>query len=286
MLFAVLAPFALPDSVYAAACANVSSFGAVTVHLPTLEHIKDRVIWIRMQSPEDSVRVLAEVSAKDCLEISGQSQPTNTWQWQTVRDSGGTAVPYSFGQHDDNTIKIIGVQPGVRVDRMLITDTKCVPQDFGNNCQAVGAKLATAEEHDYTVLPSPNSSPLHGKVQLSDTPTQNQGNLKEVTYSVAGTVVQQSAYGLVFDTSRLQNGTHTVYITTTLQDETQIREMVVVTIKNPHNPLTPLVRWAKLNQQALKTAGVITLGLLAGIILIRVVLIRLRKRRVRIFHGL
>lgn len=279
-LFAVM-----PRSVGAAACANVSSFGAVTVSLPVLEHIKDRVIWLRMQSAEGDAKVQVEVNSADCLQIGGQTERSDTWQWFTVKSGQGDVVPYTFTRHDGNMLKIIGVKPGVRVDKVLVTDSLCVPQDFGNNCQAGGAEMVVAEEQDFIILPQV-SGPIQGRVKLSDTPERNRSQLKEVSYRVAGQVVQRSADGIEFDTNRVKNGTHTVYITTMLQDGSQIKEQIVVEIKNPENPFTAFVRWAKLNQQGLKIGLLIIIGIVVLLVLARLALARRKKRRVRLFHGL
>lgn len=279
-------PFLMPKNAAAAACANVSSFGAVALEVPLLEHIQERMIWIRMQASNDSAMVRLEVNNQDCLDIGGSAEQSDSWQWYTQRSNDGRAVPYSFARHDNNKITVIGTQPGVRVDKVLITDSSCVPQDFGNNCQAANAELISAEDQDYAILPPPVSGPLQGKVKLSNTPEQNRQQIKEVVYRVAGQIVQQSPNGFLFDTIRVKNGTHTVYITTTLQDGTQIKEMTVIEVKNPENPLTSFLRWAKLNQQALKTGALLAAGLIVVAVIVRIAVARRKRRRVRLFHGL
>lgn len=268
----------------AAACANTSEFGTSVLQVPKLPSTNDRVLWVRMQAPNESSKVLVEVNEADCLEIGGYEYQPGTWAWQAYRDQSGAVVPLSFDSDSDNVVKVIGVSDGVKVDRILITDNSCLPVDFGNNCQ--NSVSLIEDQQAVTALLPPSNDPVSGKVRLSQTPEDNIGELKQVSYTVNGQVVQTSNAPEYFDTTLIGNGKHTVYITTKLADGNEIREMVDLEVKNPQNAFSPIVRWLKLNKHSL----LIGLGILISLVLLvvasRKFISGTRKRRERKFWGM
>lgn len=268
----------------AAACANVSTFGAVNVPVPELSNIQDQAIWVRMQGQAGS-KILVEVNGADCYEISLQDDSSNSWSWQTLQD-GSSQRKISFSRPSDNTITLIGVSDGVRLDRVLIAEPDCVPQDYGNNCQSSVSVQTNNPQDEPTALASP-SGPVSGEVHLSPT-TQNEqsARIRSVVYRVNGQVIQQEDSAAPFDSTLLDNGRYTVHIISTMEDGAVMREMIAVDIENPENALTPFVRWAKRNQLALQSVGFGLLALAAGYVIYRFITDTRRKRRERTFRGL
>lgn len=273
----------MSPSTSAAACANVSSFGSVTLNVPDLPNDNDQALWVRMQG-NSGQRVLAEINGQTCIELA---IPTNvssdTWTWQT-QQAGDELVPVSFSSRTNNTIKIIGLDDGVRIDRVLLTALDCVPQDYGNNCQT-SVELQTSSDEDIIIL-TPPSETVQGKVTLSQTPYQQGDRLSSLTYTVNGRSVQTSSDARPLDTTLLENGEYTVYITTETNDGNHIKEMVAVDIQNPENALTPLIRWFKTNTASLKIIGIgLAVILLVGA-LVAVITRYRRQKRERQFRGL
>lgn len=271
-------------SVSAAACANVSTFGAVDLPVPELSNIQDQSVWVRMQGQAGS-KILVEVNGTECYEISLQNDSSDSWSWQTLQD-GTQSRKISFSGPNGNTIKLIGVSEGVRLDRVLIAESDCIPQDYGNNCQS-SVSLRTADpQDDPTALPSP-SGPVSGSVHISPT-TQNalSDRAASVVYRVNGQVIQQEESAEPFDSTLLDNGRYTVHIITTMEDGSVVREMIALDIENPENALTPVVRWAKRNQATLQIAGFALLAIATIYIIFRFITGTRRKRRERTFRGL
>src|SRR5690606_15699721 len=127
--------------------------------------------------------------------------------------------------------------------------------------------------------------PVSGKVLLSSTPEQQHAALKELVYTVNGRKLQTSDRAVPFDTTVLENGKYTVYITTRLQDGTVIKESTAVEIKNAENFLTPAIRWIKLHWTSIKLILLVAGVVLAAIVIFRLIIGWLRHRRERSFHG-
>lgn len=265
------------SSAFAAACSNVSSFGAVSLNLPEIKKTEDRSVWVRMQSPNQSDKILLELNERECFEVGGKDSVPNQWSWQTPANS------ISLDGSEGNTLKLIGINSGVRVDRVLLTEEGCVPQDFGNNCQK--AVELTTYGPATTILPSPSDKPIGGKVVLSSTPEDNKSNLKELKYSVNGRTVQTSTTVVPFDTTLVENGKYNVLIQTVLNDGEIIYESTSLEIDNPENFLSPVVRFVRSNMLVIKKIAIVLLAVLAVLVVLKGLSMWRRSKRERSFHG-
>lgn len=92
-------------------------------------------VWTRMMPADQTNKsFLLEVDGTQCFTVTSNAGAGN-WEW--VDYQGGTStskmnMSLSQGNH---TVKLIGTQPGVKVDRVLfVSDQTCVPTGFGDNC--------------------------------------------------------------------------------------------------------------------------------------------------------
>lgn len=279
----VAVAFFTPKTVDAAACANVSSFGAVTLALPKLPVQEDRVIWVRLQALTPADTVLVQVNNDECLQVGGFAQAPGQWTWQTYR-LGEAIQTVDFPNETQNRLKVIGTSDGVRIDRVVVTGRDCVPQDFGANCQQVEAVQDVGDDA-IIQLPSPSNDAVQGEILLSSTPDKYKSQLASVAYIVDGQTVQESSTPRPFDTTRIANGKHTVQVVTTLKDGKTIRESAVIVVANAENILTPLVRWLRLYLDTIVRVGA-AMGMLLLVFLAAKLYRRTRlKRRERRFHG-
>lgn len=95
----------------------------------------------------------------------------NNWQFVDFQN-GKTAekidVEFSIGTH---TIKIIGSEQGLQLDRILLTtNTSCVPIDTGDNCLIETATNTPPQILTPTVTPVPTDLPLSIDSSVSLTP--------------------------------------------------------------------------------------------------------------------
>lgn len=270
-----------PVRVLAAECANVSSYGAVRMFLPDLSESGEYVLWLRVQSPDATARVLAEVGGR-CLDIVADTPLANQWVWQAY-EQADKPQPLSFGTTTAGSIKLYGVQDGVKVDKVLLAPADCTPVDFGENCRSGVEALASSE--GITPISPPSDKPVAGEVVLSTTPDRFASRLKKVTYTVGGRTLQQATKPQPFDTTLVDNGKHTVIIETTLNDGEVIRESTVIEVDNPLNAFSPLTRWLRLNRSGVLTILAAVGSVLAVILMFALIRRWYMRRRELRFHG-
>ncbi len=282
ILIAAAVFVSVPQSAQAAACANTSTYGAIRLFVPTVPRTGEFALWVRMQSSDVDGRIMTELNDNECLEVSSDSFIPNQWSWQPYR-SGGQPGTVSINQTEGNTLKLIGVQSGIKVDRVILAEPDCVPKDFGNNCSSTTEVVLT--DQDIQVLSPPSNNPINGLVVLSSTPSQNKDNLATLTYTTGGRTIQKANQPVPFDTTLVANGKHTIIIETSLRNGEVIRESTVIEVENPNNILSPIVRWLRLNKQSVLTVVSVFAGL--AILISSIWLIRriYSKRRERRFHG-
>lgn len=282
---AMLTALLMPQSAHAqtSGCTNVSSFGAVKLFLPDTPVNQDFAIWLRVQSPAAQARVLLDVNSSACLDFQAIVPAVDQWSWQAYKQVGNLK-PIRFSQSVGNTIQVIGVQAGVKIDKVLLTEPDCVPVDFGANCKS-GIEASGVNETGVTSLPPPSSEPVSGKFVVSDTPFRLSGQLLKLQYIVDGRTVQASGVAEPFDTSRIPNGKHTITIETLLRDGTSIREATIIEVDNLENILSPVLRWIKLNQSSLALTAIAIIGMIILLLFIGGIRRWYIKRRQLRFHG-
>jgi hypothetical protein len=263
-------------------CSNFSSYGAIRLFLPEVSTKKDYALWFRLQPTDTPAQVLVEVNQNDCLEVTGENQPAYQWYWQPYKKDG-TIQALRFTQEEGNTLRIIGILPGVKLDKVMLTEPDCIPQEFGTNCknlEAVGIESGVV-----TNITPLSNDPVSGKVTLSLTPQIVGSELSAVHYVAEGKTLQTVFKAEPFDTTLLSNGKHTVQIETVLSDGRVIREATVIEVNNLENALSPIVRWIRLNLRTLYLTGLVIAGIIILLLLISWVRKWFLKRRQLHQHG-
>jgi hypothetical protein len=274
----------VPQTISAAACTSVSDYGAIDMALPVLPVSDTHAIWIRMQSLSPTAGVLVEVNQANCFNITGSNLSPDKWSWQTYQQSGAI-VPLSFPNLEGNNIRLIGIESGVKIDRVLITRSDCIPLEFGDNCGDASQAANTLSSSTATIIPPPSNDSVSGKVLLSSTPERYRSLLKSLDYSVDGQTLQSSAKNENFDTTLVNNGKHTIIITTTLTNGAIIKEQTVIDVDNLENAISPTVRWMRLHTGTIKTVAIIFGFLLIFIFLYSTLKGWYIRQRERSFHG-
>jgi hypothetical protein len=254
-----------PAIVRAENCADTSSYGAARIFLPEVSTRKQYALWVRMQSAQPTATVsLFHEPGDYCYEVTGATPTPNQWFWQPYQLNSATEL-ITFSEDMGNSLLVIGTQDGIKVDKVLLTEPNCVPQDFGNNCKS-GIEAISFNQSEVNVLAPPSSGSLSGTVSLSVTPTIVQNSLKELRYVVDGRVLQRFDHVESFDTTLVENGKHTVYIEIDLVGGTRIRESAVIDVENAETFISPLTRWVRLNGSVIRLAGMVTAGTFATLI--------------------
>jgi chitodextrinase len=97
--------------------------------------------WVRVQTPSVSstspvmLQVATGTTASNptCLSINGSSMTqANTWTWV---NAGQVSLPaYSAAAGNQTQLELIGTQPGVEIDNILLLVDGCIPTSTGTNC--------------------------------------------------------------------------------------------------------------------------------------------------------
>ncbi len=216
-----------------AACSLPSSnYGSLSYKISVPKSGKYR-LWSRMMTADTAHNsFMIEVDGKNCFMVGGRSIAANTWTWadyQNANSSSKITPNLAAGNH---TVKIVGHQPGVKVDRVLaLTDTTCLPTGFGDNCaisSGGNSKLAV-------ILSEPsNGSTVNGAVDI-DTNVASTQAVTRIDFLINGTleVTDNSApYGFNWATQNLPDGKYTITAKAYDAAGHESTSMNTVTVKN------------------------------------------------------
>jgi len=269
----------------AAACTDAGN-GSVSLAVPALPTRGRYTIWSRLQVPDEAHnRYRLEVNGNTCFMVGGSSIAPGEWTWVAFADGILTNyVQYNFTSSTDNYVKLLGEDAGVRVDRLLLVKSSCVPEGLGSNCESDAIPVAALDTSGATEVPPPSTGPVTGVIVPSQTVSRNPGNVKRVVYYVDGEPMPVGEkFGL--DTTLLENSTHRVSMQITFSDGSVANEVTTITVKNPETVLSPFTRWARLHVKTAVILSSLAGGAMLAIAIFFVVRhIKLQKRLLH-FHG-
>ncbi len=269
-----------------AACDNVSQYGSITVKIPTLPTSGTYNVWTRMQIPDaEHSQYRLEINGKRCYEVGGSSITPSQWTWVSFQDGDlSSKVRYDFDKSVTNTAALIGTNPGVKIDRLLLIKTDCVPAGDGSNCQSDTLSTSAIDIAGATKVPPPSDGPVSGIIIPTQTISRAPATISKVIYAVDGKQIP-TAQSFGIDTTLLINGSHHVAMQITMLNGSVTNEATTLTIENPQTALAPLKRWARLNQQT----AVLISSVIGGILVLMSVLLILRhirlQKRLLSFRG-
>lgn len=248
-----------------AACENVSKYGAITVKIPALPSNGSYYIWTRMQVPDAThTQYDLEINGQTCYLVGGSSITPNAWTWVSFQDGDlSSKVRFNFENKNTNTAKLIGINHGVKIDRLLLVKNDCVPVEDGTNCQSDSAPANAIDLSGANQIPPPSTTEISGLIIPSPTISQNVQSVIKVIYSVDSKLVP-TAKNFNLDTTLLSNGTHQVAMQIYKTNGQVINEATTLTVSNPQNALSPFIRWARLNQ----VSAVVLSSAIGGILLL------------------
>jgi chitodextrinase len=202
---AVLAsPFAtLPAQ---AACQLPSTdYGQVSTTLAAPSNATYRV-WSRVMAPDTTNNTyLLEVDGTQCFVVGG-GLTAGSWQWVAYQNGDASStinVSLTQGSH---ALKLIGRQPGVKVDRvLLVSDTTCVPTGVGDNCNIPDD---TTPPSVALTQPAEGSTVSGSSVAVSATASDNVAVSKVEFYvnSVLQATGMSAPYNFNWDSTKVTNG--------------------------------------------------------------------------------
>lgn len=190
----------------ASACpAPTADYGqaTTTVSVPTAATY---TVWSRVM-PADTTNTsyMVEIDGAQCYVVS--SPTPSAWTWINYQD-GNTASPIRLSlAQGAHTLKLIGRQPGVQVDRLVFTsDATCTPTGMGDNC----VTTTDTTPPGVTLTAPAEGSGVSGTVAVSANATDEVGVAK-VEFYVDSTLVNTTSsapYTFQWNTTTVANGQH------------------------------------------------------------------------------
>jgi len=118
----------------AAACTAPSTdYGTVTqtVAIPADGTYR---VWSRIMAPDTTNNsYLLEVDGSSCFTVGDSAITANTWTWVNYQNGNTGSFIDSTLTQGNHTIKMIGREPNVKLDRVIFTaDTSCTPNNTRN----------------------------------------------------------------------------------------------------------------------------------------------------------
>lgn len=160
----------LPQKSFAQTCPTLpTNTGTVTLSTNITE-AKTYRIWSRIKPSTTDATANSywlQVDSTCAVKVGDSSSiPASPWTWVDYKDgnmSQKIEMSLSTGTH---VIKLIGNEPGVGIDKIIITDDmSCVPTDTGGNCTQVPTTTVT------NTPTTPTSAPTSPTISPTRTPT-------------------------------------------------------------------------------------------------------------------
>lgn len=249
------------------------SYGVIEYDLLDQPDLTGKNIWVRSRSNIKSSYNLGIIVKDDCQELSVTDQQSGKWQWHSLKSAGQNYT--TKGTFGAGSIKLVGLEAGVQVDKVMIADSDCAPEGEGSNCDSQQRELVI-DYRGYTKLDSKKSY-IGGVATISQTPDSNKNNIRLLRYIVDGNILQSSDSVRGLDTALLPDGKNVVYIETVLKDGKVIREYIEINTYNPSTIIRPLAIWFR-NHPGIKLV-VYTLIALAVVAVTTGLVFQLKKKK-------
>lgn len=269
--------------VSAAACES-GAYGTATIAIPTLPATGTYTIWTRMQAPNaENNQYQLEINGEACFTVGGSGAPANQWIWVASQNGNASSkTEFNFTHTTGNQARLIGIAPGVKVDRILVLQSDCVPTGTGDNCRLGNAVVIQGSSG---TTAQTLQQPVSGKILPASILSDNPSSVKRVVYLVDGQKLQEAEGAVPLDTTLLSNGAHIVTARVTTTDDKTTDYATNLTVNNVETFMSPLYRWLRLNKRALAYVGG-AFGILSFVLLIFwfIRAIHLERQRLK-FHG-
>jgi hypothetical protein len=210
VLLAIALPMHSAGAARLASCAVPSiNYGTATMQLNVSE-AGDYKIWTHMYAPDSTNdSFMLELDGNSCFVVGNGGVQNGAWAWVGHKDGNTTNYVTATLSSGNHTIKLIGSEPGVKIDRVLASaDQSCVPTGTGDNCMTVSDTTKPV----VNITSPEDAAAVKGVVTIKADATDDTG-IAKVEFYVQGNLVStvtSSPYEYSWDTSELVNQIYTV----------------------------------------------------------------------------
>lgn len=161
-------------------------------------------LWARLNTPIGANELVSlQLDNDSVVQVGGSSLVPNIWSWVDWKNNNNTdklVMSLTAGTHD---INIVGLSPGVMIDKIMITDESCQPTGTGDNCS-----LTSPSNTDLNVaIAQPiDGQNVSGKTEVVVSPSDN---VQEVSFRVNNkwqATVKSAPFVWQWDTTTLPDG--------------------------------------------------------------------------------
>lgn len=210
---------ARPQQTSAAACAPSGDRGVVTHTLTDVTAGTYR-IWSRMMSAgggNDSYFIEITRNSnnnKDCFVVGDSTQiSSSNWTWVDYQNgSSSNKLNYSFPANGSYTVKLIGREDNVKLDRVMFLSNGCTPTGNGDNCAVIPNQAPTVQ----ITSPSNNATLTSSPVTIQANASDSDGTIQRVEFQIDNGQVHtdySAPYTYSWAISSANNGQHTIKVT-------------------------------------------------------------------------
>ncbi len=201
------------DAAAGACAAATSDLGvdSVSVNIPAAATY---TIWTRMKAPDTSHNSInLQVDTSNCFAVGGGTFTATAWNadssnWIKYSDGAPSSVVTLSLTAGAHTLKYIGTQAGVEVDRIIVSsDASCTPTGTGDNCQSGDSTPPTVA----LGAPTSGQATISGTFNMTATASDASG-ISQVNFLVDGATVGSDAsspYSYAWNSAAATNGNHT-----------------------------------------------------------------------------
>ncbi len=197
--------------VSAACTAPAKTYGTAsfTVNVPATGSYR---LWSRIMAPDSTNNAyMLEIDGGSCFTVGNSAITTGAWTWVDYQNATSTSKITASLAAGNHTIKFIGTEPSVKVDRVLaVTDTACTPSGTGDNC----AVASDTTPPTVTVTAPADGGAVKGNVTVTATATDNKTVTKAEFYinNILKSTDTSAPYTYVWNTADMANGQYTVLV--------------------------------------------------------------------------
>jgi hypothetical protein len=189
---------------------STTSYGTVTSNLEVPENGTYK-LWVRMNAPNDSNNaVQAQIDTGAVVKMGDAGVPANAWTWVDWKN-GDTTNKVSFALNaGSRKVTLTGIEAGVKIDRVLLTNETCAPTDKGDLCALATPPTPTALK--VSVSGITNGSPVTGVIPIKVTADRAITDVSFRPDNVWSASDNSSPYEFSWDTRSVSNGAHALVI--------------------------------------------------------------------------
>lgn len=219
----------------------VSSYGTLTANVSVPENGTYK-LWVRMSAPDTTNNaVQAQIDTGSVVRVGDGGLTPNTWTWVDYKN-GDKNNKTSFSLNSGTRkVTLTGVEPGVKVDRVLLTNESCVPEGTGENCTNPTPPPPTPTASVSITSPT-NGATVTGVVPVKLTSTVPVHSVSFRINDVWQTTDDTAPYEWNWDTSNLKSGSYRIVTRTRAQGDpgdVYTEKAIVVNVNNGQTPVTP-----------------------------------------------